>query len=188
MTAITEEQGKALLKYARTVLANQFDKGVLVSIPDDPAFDNLRGIFVTLKQTGNLRGCIGNIEPIRSIKEGVAANVVNAAFYDTRFAPLSQEELEQVHISISLLTEPEPLAYNDVEELCTRLQKGVDGVILSCGNNSATFLPQVWEQLPDVEQFLSHLSLKAGMSKDAWKNENIDISTYQVQSFAEVKK
>lgn len=185
MTAITEEQGKVLLKYTRTVLANQFDKGVQVSIPDDPVFDNLGGIFVTLKHAGNLRGCIGNIEPVRSIKEGVAANVVSAAFHDTRFAPLSREEFERVHISISILTEPEPLVFNDVEELCTSLQVGVDGVILRCGRNSATFLPQVWEQLPDVRLFLSHLSLKAGMSKDAWKTEDVDISTYQVQSFAE---
>lgn len=185
MAVITKEQGKVLLRYARTVLAQQFDKGMQLSIPDDPVFENLGGIFVTLKQAGNLRGCIGNIEPVRSIKEGVAANVVSAAFHDTRFAPLSREELEQVHISISILTEPEPLVYKDAEELCTRLQKGVDGVILRCGHSSATFLPQVWEQLPDVRLFLSHLSLKAGLSKDAWKSENIDISTYQVQSFAE---
>jgi AmmeMemoRadiSam system protein A len=185
MTAITEEQGKVLLKYARTVLASQFDKTIQVSIPADPAFDNLRGIFVTLKQAGNLRGCIGNIEPVRSIREGVAANVVSAAFHDTRFAPLSQGELERVHISISVLTEPEPLLYNDPDELCTRLHKGVDGVILRCGHSSATFLPQVWEQLPEARLFLSHLSLKAGMSEDGWKSEDIDISTYQVQSFAE---
>jgi len=157
-------------------------------MPDDPALANLGGIFVTLKQAGQLRGCIGNIEPDRSIKEGVAANVISAAFHDSRFAPLSREELERVDISISILTEPQPLRYTDAEELCSRLQKGVDGVILRCGHNSATFLPQVWDQLPDAEQFLSHLSLKAGMSKDAWKNENIDISTYQVQSFAEDEK
>jgi AmmeMemoRadiSam system protein A len=185
MTVITEEQGRVLLKYARTVLASQFVKGLKVSMPDDPAFDAAGGVFVTLKLAGNLRGCIGNIEPIRSIREGVAANVVSAAFHDTRFASLSAEEFDRVHISISLLTEPKPFLYNDIEELCTGLKKGVDGVILRCGNNSATFLPQVWEQLPDVEQFLSHLSLKAGMSKDAWKSKNIDISTYQVQSFAE---
>lgn len=185
MAAITEEQGKVLLKYARNVLVNQFKKGIQVSIPDDPAFDNLGGVFVTLKIAGNLRGCIGNIEPVRSIKDGVAANVVSAAFDDIRFTPLSREELDRVHISISILTEPEPLVFNDVEELCTRLQKGVDGVILRCGRNSATFLPQVWEQLPDGRLFLSHLSLKAGMSKDAWKSEDIEISTYQAQSFAE---
>ena len=185
MTAITREQGKVLLKYAREVLANQFDKGIQVSLPDDALFDEPGGVFVTLKLAGNLRGCIGNIEPVRSIKEGVAANVVSAAFHDTRFAPLSQEEFELVDISISILTEPEPLVYSDAEDLCGRLQKGVDGVILRCGHRSSTFLPQVWEQLPDVELFLSHLSLKAGMSKDAWKNEDIDILTYQVQSFAE---
>ena len=185
MAAITKEQGKVLLKYARVVLANQCEKGMEVSIPDDPAFLNLGGIFVTLKKAGALRGCIGNIEPVRSIKDGVAANVVSAAFHDSRFAPLSRKELDRVHISISILTEPKPLVYHDVEELCTNLRKGVDGVILRCGHGSATFLPQVWEQLPDAELFLSHLSIKAGLSKDAWKNENVDISTYQVQSFAE---
>jgi AmmeMemoRadiSam system protein A len=185
MAAITEDLGNALLRYARSVLTNQFDKGKEVFILDDPAFDNLGGVFVTLKKADNLRGCIGNIEPIRSIKEGVAANVVSAAFHDTRFAPLSYQELDQIHISISILTEPKPLVFNDVDELCSSLQKGIDGVILRCGTSSATFLPQVWEQLADAELFLSHLSLKAGMSKDAWKSKNIDISTYQVQSFAE---
>jgi AmmeMemoRadiSam system protein A len=185
MAVITEDLGNTLIKYARSVLTNHFDKEKEVFIPDDQVFDHPGGVFVTLKKADNLRGCIGNIEPIRSIKDGVAANVVSAAFHDTRFAPLAYEELNQVNISISILTEPEPLEFKDPEELCASLQKGVDGVILRYGNSSATFLPQVWEQLPDVELFLSHLSLKAGLSKDAWKSENIDISTYQVQSFAE---
>jgi AmmeMemoRadiSam system protein A len=185
MKAITDQQGMVLLNYARSVLTSQFDKEEQVVVPEDAAFDNLGGVFVTLKMAGNLRGCIGNIEPVRSIKEGVAANVVSAAFHDTRFAPLSRKELEQVHISISILTKPEPLIYSSAEDLCKRLKKGVDGVILRFGHNSATFLPQVWEQLPVVESFLSHLSLKAGLSMDGWKDTNVEISTYQVQSFAE---
>ncbi len=185
MTVITKDHEQALLGFARTVLENHFKQDKSLPQLDDPVFADFRGTFVTLKIGDTLRGCIGTIEPVRTIKDGVEANVVSAAFHDTRFAPLSREELDRVHISISILTQAEPLLYDNTAELRTRLRRGMDGVILRCGRSSATFLPQVWEQLPDAELFLSHLSLKAGLSKDGWKDENIDVLTYQVQSFAE---
>lgn len=188
MTAITKQQGQVLLNFARAVLEKKFDEDRPVTPPADAAFAALRGTFVTLKKNHQLRGCIGNIEPVRSIRDGVEANVIYAAFHDSRFAPLTRQELDHIHISISILTEAEPLEFSNDKELCAALRKGVDGVILSCRHASATFLPQVWDQLPDAEQFLSHLSLKAGMSKDAWKTANVDISRYQVQSFGEEEK
>jgi len=185
MTTLTEEQGRKLLEYARTVLAKSLGEGVEVPLLAGEIFSSLRGTFVTLKKGGQLRGCIGNIEPVRTIAEGVEANVLNAAFNDSRFPPLGAAELEDVDISVSILSPALPLAYDGAEELLEKLRVGVDGVILRYGNNQATFLPQVWEQLHDSEEFLAHLSLKAGLARDAWKNESIEIFTYQVENFTE---
>ena len=108
-----------------------------------------------------------------------------AAFHDPRFSPLSDQELEQVTIEVSVLSEPEPLTFQDGEDLLTKLRANVDGVIIRKGRASATFLPQVWEQLPRPEDFLSHLCAKAGLSSDAWKLSGLDVMTYQVQYFEE---
>ena len=174
-----------LLRAARCAIAQSM--GVFKQSPDleDAVFAVHRGIFVTLTLDGKLRGCIGNIEPVRSLAEGVLHNAEAAAFQDSRFAPLTAEEFARIHISISILSRAEPLQFEDPLQLYDLLRVGVDGVILSCGGRSATFLPQVWEQLPDVEQFLRHLSVKAGLAADDWKSEDVAIATYQVQSFSE---
>ena len=112
-------------------------------------------------------------------------NAINAAFHDPRFPPLSERELEKVDIEVSILTEPQPLEYADGEDLLTKLRVNVDGVIIRKGHASATFLPQVWEQLPDPEDFLEHLCMKAGLSSNAWRNTKLDVLTYQVQYFEE---
>jgi AmmeMemoRadiSam system protein A len=118
---------------------------------------------------------------------GIKRNAVNAAFHDPRFAPLKADELDQVGIEISILTEPQPLEYRGSKDLLTKLRPHVDGVILRKGKASATFLPQVWEQLPKPEHFLSHLCRKAGLSADTWEKTQLEISTYQVQYFEEEK-
>jgi AmmeMemoRadiSam system protein A len=151
----------------------------------DNSFQSHCGTFVTLKIQGQLRGCIGNLTSTESIIDGVKRNAINAAFHDPRFAPLSNQELEQTKIEVSVLTEPEPLTFHDGEDLLKKLRVNVDGVIIRKGRASATFLPQVWEQLPRPEDFLSHLCLKAGLSSDAWKSSELDVMTYQVQYFEE---
>ncbi|KPA16005.1 AMMECR1 domain protein, partial [Candidatus Magnetomorum sp. HK-1] len=106
-------------------------------------------------------------------------------FHDPRFSSLSEDEYDNIHVEVSVLTEPVPLEYEDANDLITKLKPNVHGVILRKGYASATFLPQVWDQLPTHESFLSHLCLKAGLPGDTWKKERLEIQTYQVQYFEE---
>jgi AmmeMemoRadiSam system protein A len=117
--------------------------------------------------------------------DGVKRNAVNAAFHDPRFSSLSRAELDRTEIEVSILTEPLPLAYRDSRDLIQKLRVHVDGVIIRKGHASATFLPQVWDQLPRPEDFLSHLCMKAGLTSDAWKSSELEVLTYQVQYFEE---
>lgn len=181
-----------LVKLARQTLMERLGKPVPQSQVDslntalkDPCFQIVSGTFVTLKIDGQLRGCIGNLASNESLVSGVRRNAINAAFHDPRFAPLSAAELDLVEIEISILTEPKPMEYHDSADLLKKLRPNVDGVTISAGHTSATFLPQVWEQLPKPQEFLSHLCMKAGLSADAWKNRKLEVSTYQVQYFEE---
>ncbi|MBW2078822.1 MAG: AmmeMemoRadiSam system protein A, partial [Deltaproteobacteria bacterium] len=150
-------------------------------------FQEQLGTFVTLTIDGNLRGCIGHIIPRGTVIEGIRENSINAAFRDPRFPPLSREEFDKIEIEISILTAPEELSYTDADDLLNKLRPGVDGLIIKKGHYEATFLPQVWDQLPDKEEFLSHLCMKAGLSYDSWRKEKLQVSTYQVQAFEEEK-
>lgn len=175
-----------LLRLARESIAARL-RGLAcaVDIPDEAVFQEKAATFVTLKLKGQLRGCIGNLEPTDSLWTSVSQNAVKAAFGDMRFLPLSQDELAEVDIHISILTRPEPLEYSDKTDLLRLLRPGVDGVVLQQGKAGATFLPQVWEQLPDPGQFLSYLCRKAGLHERCWETEHPDIFIYQVQSFGE---
>jgi hypothetical protein len=183
-------QGQTLVKLARQTIAERLGKKSITVDPEtlaDSVFQEHRGTFVTLTINKNLRGCIGNLDATDSILAGIKRNAVNAAFHDPRFPALKAHELDQVDIEISILTEPRRLEYGDSKDLLSKLRVHVDGVILKKGPASATFLPQVWEQLPRPEKFLSHLCMKAGLPADDWKKSRLDISTYQVQYFEEEK-
>lgn len=185
---LTEEEGRRLLSVARkTIEAALFDRqeGASSDSAESGKFLERRGTFVTLTIEHNLRGCIGHIIPQETLIEGVRVNAVNAAFRDPRFRPLSKKEWEKVKIEVSVLTDPEDLPYEDAKDLLGKLRPGVDGVILKKGYAQATFLPQVWEQLPGKEEFLTHLCMKAGLDGDAWKREKLEVSIYQVQAFEE---
>lgn len=184
-TNITDSQGQLLLDLARKTLEQRFGLGESPSPPEDTKLFQERAVFVTLKKDGKLRGCIGNLEPVDSLWKGIERNAINAAFNDQRFSPLQREELEQVVVDISVLTAPQPLVYNGSADLIAKLRPNVDGVILRDGARGATFLPQVWDQLPKVELFLSHLCQKAGLAKDIWLSKQLQIQTYQVQYFKE---
>lgn len=151
----------------------------------DPALAVPGGVFVTLKKAGCLRGCIGTLEGRDPLTLAVPAYAEHAAFRDPRFDPLSAEELAQITIEVSVLTVPRPLPYKDGDDLAAKLRPGEDGVILRKGAAGATFLPQVWEQLPRPADFLSQLCLKAGLPPDAWRTDRLAVETYQVQSFTE---
>lgn len=141
--------------------------------------------FVTLNKDGCLRGCIGSLEARRPLAVDVLQNALGAAMQDPRFPPVRPDELDELTIEISVLSHPEPLDYEDGAELCQKLRPGVDGVVIEEGWHRATFLPQVWEKLPDERQFLQRLCLKAGLASDAYWGGDLDIYTYQVEKFRE---
>lgn len=185
-----KKHGEILLKLARKTIADRLglpvpEDGALAQALDDPAFSAPRGTFVTLTKHHQLRGCIGNLTPDKPIREGVRENALHAAFDDPRFPPLSKDEFKDIAIEISLLTEPQKLEFTDSADLLAKLRPGVDGLIIKKGPYSATFLPQVWDQLPDKAAFLSHLCAKAGLSADEWQRPGLEVRTYQVQYFEE---
>jgi AmmeMemoRadiSam system protein B/AmmeMemoRadiSam system protein A len=185
-----KEKGKILLKLARKTIADGLNVETHESEKQTGAlsediFNEHRGTFVTLTLNNQLRGCIGNLSADKSIIEGVKDNAINAAFHDPRFSPLSKSELKNINIEISLLTEPEVLEYHDGEDLLEKLRPNIDGVIIRKGPYSSTFLPQVWDQLPDKQSFLEHLCQKAGLPPDEWQRPGLEVMVYQVQYFEE---
>lgn len=144
-----------------------------------------RGCFVTLTRRGTLRGCIGNLVARDALYRAVIENTRNAALQDPRFAPVTPHEVDGLAIEISVLTQPLPLFFRSPEDLLRKLHPGVDGVVLQIGSRVATYLPQVWEQLPDQVQFLDSLAKKAGCAPSAWRRPDTTVLTYHVESFRE---
>lgn len=190
------EQQEALLAYARNeisraLLAQHGPETAAQTGPElkdlnDAVFQEKRAAFVTLTKRRALRGCIGSLVAVESLAASVRRNAVNAALHDPRFSPLTLQELEEVHIEISVLGPPQPLPYSDSKDLLQQLQSGLDGLILEApGGRRATFLPQVWGQLPAAADFLAALCRKAGLATDAWKKDDISYQRYRVQSFTE---
>ena len=189
---LNQEQGQLLVKLARQTLSHHLARqtppdeiDTLNEKSADPCFHQTCGTFVTLKIDGQLRGCIGNLTSSESLISGVRRNAINAAFHDPRFAPLSASELDRVTIEVSILSNPQPLSYRNAADLLKKLRPNIDGVIIRKQFASATFLPQVWEQLPDPQDFIKHLCMKAGLPADAWRHSHLEVSTYQVQYFEE---
>lgn len=189
MSTLTGEERNILLKLARSAIEANLIKGSKVKRPEEisSTLKEKRGCFVTLHKNGVLRGCIGIIEPIKPLVSAVEENALNAAFRDPRFPPLKKDELSAIDIEISVLTIPKVLEHKDYEDLKKKLKPYVHGVIVSRGYLGATFLPQVWEQLPDKEVFLEHLCQKGGMEKTAWKNKETVIKVYEAEYFSETK-
>lgn len=158
-----------------------FDRDALIK--QFPELGKPGAAFVTLKVDGtSLRGCIGSVKARRALFDDLVANAKGAAFGDPRFAPLSEREYRRCSVEVSLLTVPEKIRYDDVFDLRQKIRRGVDGVILEHAGRSATFLPQVWEELPDFSRFFAQLGLKAGLGVDAIDYHPL-IKTYQVESF-----
>jgi hypothetical protein len=175
--------GFALLTIARNAIAKRFGLPVRTVTPH-PELSRLAATFVTLTQNGRLRGCIGSLEAHRPLASDVAENAVAAAFRDPRFTPLVSEEVARTRIEVSLLATPEVLVFGDEAEAIAGLCPGIDGLILTHGGRRATFLPQVWESLPDPRQFMAQLKLKAGLTTDFWDDE-ITLARYGVQKWKE---
>ena len=185
---LTPDERSLLLKQARKALVCGVTGTPLDPLKLDEYSNMLRqpgATFVTLTVDGQLRGCVGALEAYQPLVEDVREHAVAAALQDYRFTPVQPNELAHISIEISRLTPPEPLDYVDPEELLAKLHPGIDGVVLRDGLSRSTFLPQVWEKLPDPESFLDHLCQKMGAPADLWRKKNLDVFVYQVEEFHE---
>ena len=188
---LAEPERQALLLLARGSIRHGLDRGGALPVELSSQPEPLRthhACFVTLQLDGDLRGCIGHLEAVQPLAIDVADNAFAAAFRDPRFAPVSGAELDALHIEISVLTPSEPLAFGSEEELIALLRPSIDGIILAeneaDGSRRGTFLPSVWEQLPQPHDFLRHLKRKAGLSPDHW-SDGIRAWRYRTESFGE---
>jgi AmmeMemoRadiSam system protein B/AmmeMemoRadiSam system protein A len=181
--AAATDVGPALLVRARNAIAARLGQPTQPE-PAHPALTKPGATFVTLTQNGNLRGCIGSLQAHRPLDQDVRANAVAAAFSDPRFPPLKAEELARTRVEVSLLTAPQPMTFSDEADALRQLRPNVDGVIFIAGQKRSTFLPQVWEQLPQARQFMAHLKQKAGLPTDYWSSE-VQLQRYEVEKWKE---
>jgi len=179
-----DARGEALLAHARHAIETLFERRDGRALPDAPFLDEPGATFVTLRRHGDLRGCIGSLEADRALRVDVARNARAAALHDPRFEPLAEIELEGLSIEVSLLSRPQALDFRDEHDLLRQLAEAREGVVLEAGRCRSTFLPQVWEQLPDARDFLRHLKAKAGLAPDHWATD-IRVSRYSVEKWSE---
>lgn len=176
-------QGETLLAVARAAIAQRL--GVPASQPELPDWLDAPGAsFVTLTRQGRLRGCIGSLQAYRALHEDVTENAVAAAVRDPRFPPLPAAELAGTRIEVSLLSALLPLDFDSQADALAQLRPGTDGVVLHYGDLRGTFLPQVWESLPQPEEFLAQLKRKAGLPAGFW-DDAIRLERYTVTKWRE---
>jgi hypothetical protein len=179
----TNSDHETLLSVAHNAISHGLTKGVPAAVELGAYSKPLQGeaaSFVTLKYAGSLRGCIGTLQAVRPLVADVNENAYSAAFRDPRFLPLSHGELSGLHISISILSSPEPIDFVSEQDLLGQLHAGIDGLILEEGYQRGTFLPAVWESLPDPRVFLRQLKIKAGLHPDYWSS-TLRIHRYQTE-------
>jgi AmmeMemoRadiSam system protein A len=188
---LNDKERKFLLALARKAITEYLKNGRKIDVkPSEVPGKELTedgACFVTLRigKSKELRGCIGTLEAHRPLVMDVVDNALSSAFGDPRFPELRQEELKVVTISISVLTKPRQLPVSGPDDLLKKLVPGKHGLILKHGWARATFLPAVWEELPGKEEFLSHLSMKAGLEPDGWKDPKTEFEVYEAIEFSE---
>lgn len=177
--------GKQLLQLARAAISAALGQPVQITGFAD-ALQERGACFVTLTQRGQLRGCIGSLEAHRSLLADVRANAVAAALHDPRFPPLTLPELASINIEVSLLSTLQAMSFGNEADALAQLRPNVDGVVFEFERYRSTFLPQVWEQLPDAQGFMAHLKQKAGLSPQFW-SPGIRLQRYTVSKFKETE-
>jgi len=181
-------RGTMLLALARHAIAARLGvRTETVESGEAGWLDEQAASFVTLTLHGALRGCIGSLEAYRPLIDDVQANAVAAAFHDPRFPPLTAAEFAAVLVEVSVLTALQPLPAANEDEAMTCIRPGIDGVVLQYGSHRGTFLPQVWEQLPDPKQFMAHLKQKAGLPADFW-HPDVRLFIYQVDKYRQAEE
>jgi AmmeMemoRadiSam system protein A len=181
--SLPQNQQKILLDVAKASIQAGLGRSAPPNIDLQPFPEELKALrasFVTLELDGRLRGCIGSLNAARPLAEDVLHNAYAAAFRDPRFPPVTAEELARLDIHISLLTPAEPMQFASEEDLLRQIQPGVDGLILEDHGRRGTFLPSVWESLPEARQFLAHLKRKAGLPEDHW-SETVRVWRYRTE-------
>ena len=182
---LSSQEKEILLKIARQALEEKILGKQYPALEKTPLLQADGASFVTLTINGQLRGCIGALEAYQPLAKDVYEHALAAALNDSRFPQVQAEELDEIEIEISHLTAPALLEYTDADDLLKKLRPNIDGVILKDGYQRATYLPQVWAQLPDTENFLSSLCQKMGAPADLWKHKNLEVFIYQVEEFSE---
>ncbi|NPV75917.1 MAG: AmmeMemoRadiSam system protein A [Anaerolineae bacterium] len=185
---LSESDKKILLKLARQSIILAVGGKPLPHLDlslYSPVLQSDGASFVTLTEGGELRGCIGTLEPYQPLVQDVCEHAVAAALHDYRFPPLQPSEIPLIKIEISRLTLPQPVRYENPLDLPSLLRPNIDGVTLRDGFRRATFLPQVWEKIPEPYDFLGHLCQKMGAPSDLWQKKVLSVSIYQVEEFRE---
>ena len=185
--SLTKQQQQILLDIARRSIENGYLKGhpLSIDIRDYPPELRVpRATFVTLEKHHQLRGCIGMLEAVLPLVEDVAENAFSAAFKDPRFPPVERNEIPELDIFISILSEPKAMTFESEADLLQQIRPGIDGLILVENGYKGTFLPSVWESLPDKVQFLRHLKNKAGLPAYYW-SDSIKVYRYTTESFGD---
>jgi hypothetical protein len=180
---IERDLGRALLTIARSAIGVELGFRSIAEA-SHVALARPAATFVTLKLADELRGCIGSLKPLRPLGVDVRENAIAAAFRDPRFPPLAIVEFEATSVEVSLLSADERLDVTGEEDLLARVRPGVDGLVLEYGRHRATFLPQVWESLPEPRGFLAALKRKAGLPRDFWSPQ-VNVFRYGVTKWAE---
>lgn len=178
-----DDRGRILPAIARAAIASRFGREAPVDV-SAPWLGEPRACFVTLTVGGELRGCIGSLEPSRPLLQDLRQNALAAAFRDPRFPPLGSGELELIRVEVSLLSPLEPLSFRDEADAVAQLRPGIDGVLLEYGHHRGTFLPQVWKELPGPREFVAHLKRKAGLPATFW-DDSLRLYRYTVEKFRE---
>lgn len=185
---IDQKDGTLLINTARKAILSELMGQESHPLDVDnlpPIFNEAGASFVTLTINGVLRGCVGSLEATQPLIRDVRDRAIAAAFYDPRFPPLTKDEYELIKVEVSRLTPPQKLMYSTPEDLVTQLRPGIDGVVLHHQSKRATFLPQVWTQLPTPEVFLGRLCVKMGLDSSAWRENHLAVEIYQVEKFIE---
>lgn len=180
---INQQDSKILLHAAKTCIEHGITYGLPseVQIADYPkTLQQKQASFVTLHKNKQLRGCIGSLKASMPLIADVVKNSFMAAFRDPRFAPVTTTEIPEIELDISVLSIPEPINFTSEADLLQQIRPGIDGLILRDKGSSGTFLPSVWEQIPDPNRFLRHLKQKAGLPPDHW-SDSIQIERYTTQ-------
>ncbi len=184
-----KSRGAILTGIARRALAQALGRSPSPGADEDTCRDQPwllepGAVFVTLKSHGVLRGCVGSLLAVRPLSEDVTDNAVAAAFRDSRFPPVEPRELDDLEIEVTELSAPEPMRFTDEADALAQLRPGEDGIVLRWGDRRATYLPQVWESLPEPKDFLAQLKRKAGLPEDFW-DDTVKLERYSARKWSE---